>query len=91
MKTMNISLPDQMKQYVDEQISKGRFSSVSEYVRGMIRLDQRGQAELVLVQYLAEGMEGPSTPFTDADVADICERGVARYNALQVEKKVASG
>jgi antitoxin ParD1/3/4 len=36
---MNISLPDLLKQFVDGQISTGRFSSVSEYVRELIRAE----------------------------------------------------
>ncbi len=37
MQTMNISLPEQLKEFVDEQVGSGRYSSVSEYVRDLIR------------------------------------------------------
>jgi len=33
MESMNISLPDPLKQFVDGQISTGRYSTASEYVR----------------------------------------------------------
>ena len=33
MQSMNISLPDPLKQFVDGQIAQGRYSSVSEYMR----------------------------------------------------------
>ena len=33
MQSMNISLPDPLKQFVDGQIAQGRYSSASEYVR----------------------------------------------------------
>lgn len=33
MQTMNISLPDPLKKFVDAQIAQGRYSSVSGYVR----------------------------------------------------------
>ena len=39
MQTMNISLPDQLKEFVDDQVGSGRYSSVSEYVRELIRDD----------------------------------------------------
>ena len=39
MQSMNISLPDPLKKFVDGQISTGRYSSVSEYVRELIRTD----------------------------------------------------
>jgi antitoxin ParD1/3/4 len=41
MQTMNISIPDQLKEYVDEQMAQGRYSSVSEYMRELIRADER--------------------------------------------------
>ena len=41
MQTMNISLPDPLKDFVDAQISSGRYSSVSEYVRELIRQDEK--------------------------------------------------
>jgi antitoxin ParD1/3/4 len=37
MATMNISLPDDMKDFVDEQVRTGGFMSSSEYVRDLIR------------------------------------------------------
>jgi antitoxin ParD1/3/4 len=38
---MNISLPDPMKQYVEEQVSRGSYSSASEYVRELVQADQK--------------------------------------------------
>ena len=40
MSTMNISLPDTLKSFVDEQVSQGGYSTSSEYVRELIRKDQ---------------------------------------------------
>jgi hypothetical protein len=37
METMNIALPDELKEYVRERIGNGGYSSVSEYVRELIR------------------------------------------------------
>ena len=39
MATMNVSLPDPMKAWVEEQIKTGHFSNVSDYVRDLIRRD----------------------------------------------------
>ena len=41
MATMNISLPDQMKAWVEAQSKDGRYSNSSDYVRDLIRRDQR--------------------------------------------------
>ncbi|EQD73643.1 addiction module antidote protein, CopG/Arc/MetJ family, partial [mine drainage metagenome] len=39
--SMNISLPTPLKRFVDEQIAAGRYSSASEYVRDLIRGDEK--------------------------------------------------
>jgi antitoxin ParD1/3/4 len=43
MSTMNISLPDALKAYVDEQVAGRGFGTSSEYVRELIRRDQDRQ------------------------------------------------
>ena len=40
MSTMNISLPDSLKAFVDEQVSQRGYGTSSEYVRELIRRDQ---------------------------------------------------
>lgn len=43
MSTMNISLPDTLKSFVDEQVSQRGYGTSSEYVRELIRKDQERQ------------------------------------------------
>jgi antitoxin ParD1/3/4 len=66
MQTMNISLPDPMKQYVEEQVSAGGYSSASEYVRDLVRGDQKRKAgemlEQTLLAALNEGEAENATP-----------------------------
>jgi putative addiction module CopG family antidote len=40
MSTMNISLPDTLKSFVNEQVNQGSYGTSSEYVRELIRKDQ---------------------------------------------------
>lgn len=40
MTTMNISLPDQMKDWIDGRIDAGQYHNVSEYIHDLIRRDQ---------------------------------------------------
>jgi antitoxin ParD1/3/4 len=40
MGTMNISLPDALKAFIDEQVSQRGYGTSSEYVRELIRKDQ---------------------------------------------------
>jgi antitoxin ParD1/3/4 len=56
MQTMNISLPDPMKQYVEERVSAGDYSSASEYVRELVRADQKRHAKEELEQILLNSM-----------------------------------
>jgi antitoxin ParD1/3/4 len=52
MQTMNISLPDPMKEYVEGKVTAGAYSSASEYVRELVRADQKRQAKEELEQIL---------------------------------------
>ena len=66
MTTMNISLPDEMKSFVDEQIKKGNYSSVSEYIRDLIRDAQKQAARERLDALLLEGFNsGESVPMDE--------------------------
>ena len=54
MSTMNISLPESLKAFVDTQVSQGSYGTSSEYVRELIRKDQDTQKLRAL---LLEGAE----------------------------------
>jgi antitoxin ParD1/3/4 len=56
MQTMNISLPDPMKEYVEERVSAGAYSSASEYVRELVRADQKRHAKEQLEKILLNAM-----------------------------------
>ena len=65
METMNIALPDSMKHFVQDRVSEGGYSSVSEYVRDLIRADQRRKVEERIDAMLLEGLDsGPPIPVT---------------------------
>jgi antitoxin ParD1/3/4 len=57
METMNIALPESMKHFVQERVSEGGYSSVSEYVRELIRADQKRMVEERIDSLLLEGVE----------------------------------
>ncbi len=60
MTTMNISLPETMKSFVDHQVQDGGYSTSSEYVRDLIRKDQVRLAEQHLTTLIVEGLESGS-------------------------------
>ena len=58
MATMNISLPDQMKDWVEAQAETGRYANSSDYVRDLIRRDQERAEKIARLQKLiTEGIE----------------------------------
>ena len=65
MATMNISLPDQMKDYAEAQTRDGRYSNVSDYMRDLIRRDQERREAIAEIQALVdEGLaSGPGRPY----------------------------
>ena len=86
MQTMNISLPDPLKDFVDAQITSGRYSSVSEYVRELIREDEKRKAEERLEAMLLEGMASPETELTRRDFEDIRKEALRRLKARQKQR-----
>ena len=54
MATMNISLPDPMKQWVEAQAETGRYSNASDYVRDLIRRDQVRQDKIARMHSLVD-------------------------------------
>jgi len=64
MTTMNISLPDALKEFVDHQVTTAGYGTSSEYVRELIRRDQD---RLRLRSLLLDGAQSKPTGFGDAD------------------------
>ncbi len=63
MSTMNISLPEGLKEFVDEQVGARGFGTSSEYVRELIRKDQDRQH---LRGLLIAGAQSAPTSSVDA-------------------------
>lgn len=54
MATMNVSLPDAMKNWVEERSRSGRYSNASDYVRDLIRRDQDRTEKIARMQSLVD-------------------------------------
>ncbi|SDM45308.1 antitoxin ParD1/3/4 [Methylobacterium phyllostachyos] len=76
MASVNISLSETMKDWVDAQAASGRFNSAGDYVRDLIRQDQERSDGLAQVQALiAEGFDsGISASSLDDVLAEARER-----------------
>ncbi len=72
MKSMNISLPESMRTYVEEQVASGGYGSASEYFRELVRLDKKRKATERVEAMLLEGLNsGNATSMTDEDWEDV--------------------
>ena len=67
MTTMNISVPDEMKAFVEAQMAQEGYASASEYLRALIRDAQKRRAKQELEAKLLEGLQGPAVPMTRED------------------------
>jgi antitoxin ParD1/3/4 len=79
MATMNVSLPDLMKDWVEKQALTGRYSNASDYVRDLIRKDQeRGEKIAAMQRLVDEGLaSGIGTRSPDA-LRRVAKRKVAQ-------------
>ena len=78
MATMNISLPDPMRDWVQMQIQAGKYSSSSDYVRDLIRQDQERRDKIAALQKaITEGLE--SGVAEDFDLKDFLKDMKAKH------------
>lgn len=78
MATMNISLPDPMRDWVQAQIQAGKYSSSSDYVRDLIRQDQERRDKIAALQKaITEGLE--SGVAENFDLKDFLEEMKSKY------------
>jgi antitoxin ParD1/3/4 len=79
MQTMNISLPDPMKQFVEDQVTAGAYSSASEYVRELVRADQKRHGKEQLEQVLLSAINsGDPIEVTPEKINEVRQRLQAR-------------
>jgi antitoxin ParD1/3/4 len=62
MSSMNVSLPEAMRQWVDRVVATESFGTTNEYARSLIREDQKRRAKAELDAKLLDALEsGPAT------------------------------
>jgi antitoxin ParD1/3/4 len=82
MATMNVSLPEPMKAWVEARAATGRYSNASDYVRDLIRRDQqRADAIATLQQVVDEALASGISPRTPDEIF-----ALARARALDLDK-----
>ena len=83
MATMNVSLPDPMKDWVEAQAGTGRYANASDYVRDLIRRDQDRAAKIAELQRLID--EGLATGISTQSPDEIRQLGRDRLAAIQAK------
>ena len=84
MGTMNISMPDSLREFVEKQVDSAGYGTSSEYVRELIR---REQERLQLRELLLEGARSVPTGEADESYFAGLRQGVAQR--ARAEKKGA--
>jgi antitoxin ParD1/3/4 len=75
--TMSFALPENMRDYIDARVSEGSYGNTSEYLRELIRRDQREQAAQRLRNLLADGLaSGEGREATDDVIDELRKRAL---------------
>jgi len=82
MATLNVSLPDQLKNWIGKQVDNGHYSSASDYLRDLIRADirSREQAGQWLANQLEPLVKTPSGKFVSVSADDVKKRVRSKMN-----------
>jgi len=89
---MNISLPESMKEFVDERLSDDEYGTISEYIRELIRADQARREEHKFEKLLMERLRSNGDPeFDIEDVkAELLRRRTVVRSIDRLRKKLYS-
>lgn len=66
MATLNISLPNEMRDWIDSQIKSGRYANASDYIRDLIRSNHTSTDLIRLA--LIEGEQSGESKYTIKDI-----------------------
>jgi antitoxin ParD1/3/4 len=80
MATMNVSLPEPMKNWVEAQAESGRYGNASDYIRDLIRKDQERHDKIRQLQQLID--DGAASGVSSRSLEDLLAAARARANGL---------
>jgi antitoxin ParD1/3/4 len=70
--TISIAISESIVNYIDTRVATGGYGNRSEYIRDLVRLDQREQSRQRLRLLIEDGLtSGAATPMTSVDWADM--------------------
>jgi len=72
--TVSFAIPESLTEYIDQRVATGGYGNRSEYIRDLVRQDQREQARARLRTLIEEGLaSGPPTALTQAERVELRE------------------
>lgn len=87
MAQMNISIPDKLKSYVESRVTGGDYASSSDYLRDLVRQDQRERRRLEWLR--AEVQAGFDSGISDTDPFEQIEELRQRAHAELAKRDAA--
>ena len=85
MTSMNLSLPESLRLFVEEQAHKGGYGTASDYLRELILEAKRRAEREDLEAKLLAGLRSPTSEMTDADWSALRDRIMERSPELRGE------
>ena len=67
---MSFALPESLRDYIDQRVRSGEYGNTSEYLRDLIRRDQRAEAARRFRSLIADGLESGGSRALTGDVVD---------------------
>jgi antitoxin ParD1/3/4 len=84
---MNVSLPQDLKRWVDEQVKEGGYGTASEYLRDMLRRAREREARRKIDDQLIEAVRsGASVEMNDADWTSLRKAARAAVKTTKVKR-----
>jgi antitoxin ParD1/3/4 len=77
MTTIDLTVPETIKEYIEKQASKEGYRLPADFVVALVQAHQERRHRLEVESMLLEAVDGPFTEWTDADVEDIRRQGAA--------------
>ena len=81
MATMNVSLPDEMKDWAESQTAEGKYANVSDYVRDLIRRDIKRTEGIARFQAMIDEARASPTREIKAYFEEVKQRNRLKTDA----------
>jgi antitoxin ParD1/3/4 len=78
---MTISIPDSVKELVDQEVASGAFPTAEDYIVALVEADQKQKALDRFEALIIEGLDSPLSEMKAQDWEDLRREGLAEIRA----------